>query len=164
MVRSIGGGKFRLYSHTGKNLGTFSSKSAALKHERQIQYFKHAKETNMKSHKGSGEKDIVIGAAVIAAGVAGYFAWMKWGPVPTTATITLAPGAMSVRVNGNLTVNLPTGGTWGSNTGIVGTGSAPVTVATSTIIPTGTTSSPFPLNWTDSTGASQTTTLTVTTV
>jgi hypothetical protein len=42
MIRSIGGGKYRIYSiKTGKNLGTFNSKAAALKHEREIQYFKH---------------------------------------------------------------------------------------------------------------------------
>jgi hypothetical protein len=35
---------YRLYSHTGKNLGTFGSKSAAEKHEREVQYFKHANE------------------------------------------------------------------------------------------------------------------------
>lgn len=41
MIRQLGNGKYRLYSHTGKNLGTFGSKSAALKHERQVQFFKH---------------------------------------------------------------------------------------------------------------------------
>jgi len=47
MIRKIAGGKYRLYSRkknpkTGKrrNLGTFDSKAAALKHERAIQYFK----------------------------------------------------------------------------------------------------------------------------
>jgi hypothetical protein len=47
VIRKLAGGKFRLYSRkrdprTGKrrNLGTFSSKQAALKHEREIQYFK----------------------------------------------------------------------------------------------------------------------------
>ncbi|HEX5517757.1 MAG TPA: hypothetical protein VFX32_09170 [Pseudolabrys sp.] len=47
MIRKIAGGKYRLYSRkkdprTGKrrNLGTFSSKQATLKHEREIQYFK----------------------------------------------------------------------------------------------------------------------------
>jgi hypothetical protein len=37
-------GGYRLYSHKGKNLGTFSSKAAAEKHEREVQYFKHANE------------------------------------------------------------------------------------------------------------------------
>jgi hypothetical protein len=32
---------YRLYSHKGKNLGTFSSKAGAEKHEREVQYFKH---------------------------------------------------------------------------------------------------------------------------
>jgi hypothetical protein len=36
---------YRLYSHKGKNLGTFSSKAAAEKHEREVQYFKHAGES-----------------------------------------------------------------------------------------------------------------------
>lgn len=47
VIRKLAGGKYRLYSRkkdprTGKrrNLGTFSSKWAALKHEREIQYFK----------------------------------------------------------------------------------------------------------------------------
>jgi hypothetical protein len=47
MIRKLSSGKYRLYSHkinpkTGKrrNLGTFSSKAAALKHERDVQYFK----------------------------------------------------------------------------------------------------------------------------
>jgi hypothetical protein len=47
MIRKLGRGKWRLYSRkvnpkTGKrrNLGTFASKKAALKHEREIQYFK----------------------------------------------------------------------------------------------------------------------------
>ncbi len=47
MIRKLKGGNWRLYSRkvnpkTGKrrNLGTFDSKKAALKHERAIQYFK----------------------------------------------------------------------------------------------------------------------------
>jgi hypothetical protein len=47
MIRKLGSGEYRLYSRkldpkTGKrrNLGTFGSKSAALKHERDVQYFK----------------------------------------------------------------------------------------------------------------------------
>jgi hypothetical protein len=47
MIRKLKDGKWRLYSRkvnprTGKrrNLGTFSSKKAALQHEREIQYFK----------------------------------------------------------------------------------------------------------------------------
>jgi hypothetical protein len=38
-------GGYRLYSHKGKNLGTFGSKAAAEKHEREVQYFKHAGES-----------------------------------------------------------------------------------------------------------------------
>jgi len=47
MIRKLKSGKYRLYSRkkdarTGKrkNLGTFSSKAAAKKHERAVQYFK----------------------------------------------------------------------------------------------------------------------------
>jgi len=47
MIRKLRSGEFRLYSRkadskTGKrrNLGTFSSRTAAEKHEREIQYFK----------------------------------------------------------------------------------------------------------------------------
>jgi hypothetical protein len=47
MIRKLPGGDYRLYSRkinpaTGKrrNLGTFSSRAAAEKHERAVQYFK----------------------------------------------------------------------------------------------------------------------------
>lgn len=47
MIRKLASGKFRLYSkkkdpRTGKrrNLGTFSSRAAAEKHERAVQFFK----------------------------------------------------------------------------------------------------------------------------
>jgi hypothetical protein len=47
MIRKLKSGKYRLYSRranpkTGKrrNLGTFSSKAAAKKHEKAVQYFK----------------------------------------------------------------------------------------------------------------------------
>ena len=47
MIRKLAGGGFRLYSRKinpkpGKrrNLGTFSSRAAAEKHERAVQYFK----------------------------------------------------------------------------------------------------------------------------
>jgi hypothetical protein len=47
MIRNLPSGQYRLYSRkinpkTGKrrNLGTFSSRAAALKHERSVQYFK----------------------------------------------------------------------------------------------------------------------------
>ncbi|MFL6208724.1 MAG: hypothetical protein ACJ74W_07710 [Pyrinomonadaceae bacterium] len=48
MIRKLKSGKYRLYSRkvdpqTGKrkNLGTFSTRAAAEKHERAVQYFKH---------------------------------------------------------------------------------------------------------------------------
>ncbi len=47
MIRKLARGKYRLYSRkvnprSGKrrNLGTFPSRAAALKHERAVQYFK----------------------------------------------------------------------------------------------------------------------------
>ncbi|RWP58977.1 MAG: hypothetical protein E5Y63_24045 [Mesorhizobium sp.] len=47
MIRKLKDGKYRLYSRkkdekTGKrrNLGTFDSREAAQKHEREVQYFK----------------------------------------------------------------------------------------------------------------------------
>ncbi|HZL30725.1 MAG TPA: hypothetical protein VFC54_06650 [Pseudolabrys sp.] len=47
MIRKLAGDKYRLYSReknprTGKrrNLGTFDTKKAAEKHEREVQYFK----------------------------------------------------------------------------------------------------------------------------
>lgn len=47
-IRRLPDGRYRLYSKkknpkTGKrrNLGTFDTKEAALKHEKQVQYFKH---------------------------------------------------------------------------------------------------------------------------
>jgi hypothetical protein len=49
MIRKLKDGRYRIYSRkvdlkTGKrrNLGTFNSKAAALKHERAIQFFKYA--------------------------------------------------------------------------------------------------------------------------
>lgn len=48
MIRKLKSGDYRLYSRktdpqTGKrrNLGTFSSRAAAERHEREVQYFKH---------------------------------------------------------------------------------------------------------------------------
>lgn len=47
MIRKLASGKYRLYSRkinpkTGKrrNLGTFSTRAAAVKHEQEIQFFK----------------------------------------------------------------------------------------------------------------------------
>lgn len=43
IIRKLPNGKYRLYSHDGKNLGTFDSKEKAEKHEREVQFFKHKK-------------------------------------------------------------------------------------------------------------------------
>ncbi len=47
MIRRLANGQFRLYSrkldpdtHKRRNLGTFTSRAAAEKHERDVQYFK----------------------------------------------------------------------------------------------------------------------------
>jgi len=40
-IEKLKDGKYRLLSHEGKNLGTFDSKSAAEKHEGEVEYFKH---------------------------------------------------------------------------------------------------------------------------
>jgi hypothetical protein len=49
MIRKLKSGEYRLYSRkknpkTGKrrNLGTFKTRTAAEKHEREVQHFKHA--------------------------------------------------------------------------------------------------------------------------
>jgi hypothetical protein len=49
MIRKLRSGEYRLYSRkrdpkTGKrrNLGTFKTRAAALRHERAVQYFKRA--------------------------------------------------------------------------------------------------------------------------
>jgi hypothetical protein len=48
MIRKLASGQYRLYSRkknprTGKrrNLGTFKTRTAAEKHEREVQFFKH---------------------------------------------------------------------------------------------------------------------------
>jgi len=48
MIRKLATGQYRLYSRKKdpksgrrRNLGTFSSRAAAEKHERAVQYFKH---------------------------------------------------------------------------------------------------------------------------
>jgi hypothetical protein len=47
MIRKLKSGEYRLYSrkkdaktNKRKNLGTFTSKAAAIKHEQEVQYFK----------------------------------------------------------------------------------------------------------------------------
>jgi hypothetical protein len=47
MIRKLKGGKYRLYSRKRnpksgrrRNLGTFATRAAAEKHEREVQYFK----------------------------------------------------------------------------------------------------------------------------
>lgn len=40
-IRELSNGQFRLYSKSGKNLGTFPSREAAMKHEKEVKMFKH---------------------------------------------------------------------------------------------------------------------------
>lgn len=41
MIRKLGSRRYRLYSRkSGRNLGTFTTRAAAERHERQVQYFK----------------------------------------------------------------------------------------------------------------------------
>lgn len=47
-IRKVGS-KWRLYSRKGKNLGTFDSREAALKHEQEVEYFKQV--DNKKDHE-----------------------------------------------------------------------------------------------------------------
>lgn len=45
IIRKVGKKSWRLYSKSGKNLGTYGSRSGAEKREREVQYFKHANES-----------------------------------------------------------------------------------------------------------------------
>lgn len=47
IIRKVDDDKYRLYSKKGKNLGTFDSRAGAEKHEREVQYFKHVKESTV---------------------------------------------------------------------------------------------------------------------
>lgn len=59
-IRKVKGG-YRLLSHKGKNLGTFPTKAKAKKHEREVQYFKHANEGE--SFDGDLEEDSFDGVS-----------------------------------------------------------------------------------------------------
>jgi hypothetical protein len=50
IIRKLDSDKYRLYSHSGKNLGTYDTRAGAEKRERQVQYFKHATEQNNVGH------------------------------------------------------------------------------------------------------------------
>ena len=66
-IRKISGG-YRLYSHNGKNLGTFKTRAAAEKHERQVQYFKHmGEEINPKVFRRGFEQSEKFGDYTIIA-------------------------------------------------------------------------------------------------
>jgi hypothetical protein len=42
IIRKVKSG-YRLYSHSGRNLGTYPTRAGAKKREQQVQYFKHRK-------------------------------------------------------------------------------------------------------------------------
>ncbi len=54
-IVKLANGKYRLLSHTGKNLGTFDSHEAAAKHEGEVEYFKHHEEVQPKKLKSFKE-------------------------------------------------------------------------------------------------------------
>jgi hypothetical protein len=62
MIRKLKSGSYRLYSRkknpkTGKrrNLGTFKSRSAAEKHERAVQYFKHGQSADLPGPRSAAD-------------------------------------------------------------------------------------------------------------
>ena len=66
------GSQYRLVStKTGKNLGTYPSKSGAEKRERQVQYFKHQEEVNKIEEDGMGGAVAAAGPTNVVSGVAG---------------------------------------------------------------------------------------------
>ena len=67
-IRKLPSGKFRLYSKKGdKNLGTFDSKKAAEKHEREVQYFKHMSEGFKNAYSVGDRVDGPMGTGTIVA-------------------------------------------------------------------------------------------------
>lgn len=57
-------GKYRLYSHEGKNLGTFDSYAEAAKHEGEVQWFKE--------HKNAKDFPVIFYCRHMENGLAGY--------------------------------------------------------------------------------------------
>lgn len=49
MIHKLGKKKYRLVSHTGKNLGEASSLEAIKKREQQVEYFKHQEHARKKA-------------------------------------------------------------------------------------------------------------------
>lgn len=50
MIKKVRGG-YRLVSHTGKNLGTFATHEEAMHREKQVNFFKHAREKGVSRRK-----------------------------------------------------------------------------------------------------------------
>lgn len=53
-IEKLPSGKYRLLSHTGKNLGTFDSHDEAAKHEGEVEYFKYAANSFCATGEGGG--------------------------------------------------------------------------------------------------------------
>lgn len=51
IIRSVGGGKYKVFSHKGKSLSKKLSKAEAEKRLHQIEYFKHKKKKRKKKRK-----------------------------------------------------------------------------------------------------------------
>lgn len=59
IIRKLDNGKYRLYSKSGKNLGTYDTRSGAENREREVQYFKHNESQEvMPSVKTPGVEEI----------------------------------------------------------------------------------------------------------
>ena len=47
MIRKLGEHKFELVSHEGRNLGIFPNKMRAMRHEREVEFFKYAEKHHL---------------------------------------------------------------------------------------------------------------------
>ena len=107
MIRKLPGkDKYRLYSKDGKkNLGTFDSRAAAEKHEREVQYFKHKNESieedslsDIKKRLGDYLQDIKNGAKADDGELSKKNDEEKLGPA--IKTITTDDGK-EIKIHGN---------------------------------------------------------------
>lgn len=66
IIRKLDNGKYRLYSKSGKNLGTYGSRAGAEKRERQVQYFKHAESIDNDMEEGNKAQKGIPANATLA--------------------------------------------------------------------------------------------------
>lgn len=59
IIKKLPSGKYRIFSHTGKHLGTYDSLGAAKKRLSQIEMFKHLKNKRTRKHAFLALKEIV---------------------------------------------------------------------------------------------------------